>query len=308
MKRVLVTGATGFIGSHTLMPLIERGFEVHATSIAGDPRLSGLPRQVTCHEADLLDATHARDLVARVQPTHLLHMAWIVKPGELITSPENFDWVVASLALIRAFHEQGGQRVVCTGSCYEYDWRYGFCTEGLTPTSPDTTYGATKNALRELLEAYGRDQGLSNAWARLFFLYGPNENPNRLASSVILSLLRGEEAKSSHGLQIRDYIHVQDAADGVVALLDSEATGPFNIASGAATRIRDIVTTIAAEVGAPELLKIGALPARKNDTALVVADIEKATEQLGFAPKFDLASGIRQTVDWWRSQTNDRPK
>jgi nucleoside-diphosphate-sugar epimerase len=265
-----------------------------------------MPEAAVFHQADLLNPAEGRKLIARVAPTHLLHLAWIVKPGELITSIENLDWVVASLNLMRAFHESGGSRFVGVGSCYEYDWEYGYCSEALTPTVPNTLYGASKNAFRELGETYGLAHGLGFAWARLFFLYGPNENPNRLASSVILSLLQGREAKSSHGLQVRDYMHVQDAADGIATLLDSAETGAFNIASGEAIRIRDIVETIGTEIGARELLRIGALPARANDTSLVVADVSKATRQLEFKPQFDLASGMENTVAWWRKQLEEK--
>src|SRR5207245_614301 len=84
---------------------------------------------------------------------------------------------------------------------------------------------ACKLALASLLEAYAGQTGLSQAWARIFFLYGPREHPKRLVSSVIRSLLRGERARCSHGQQIRDYLHVEDAAGALVALLESEVTG-----------------------------------------------------------------------------------
>ncbi|MEZ4330501.1 MAG: hypothetical protein R3F35_02025 [Myxococcota bacterium] len=75
-------------------------------------------------------------MLARVQPTHLLHLAWYVVPGKLIASPENYAWVTASLVLLRAFAEHGGQRVTICGSGYEHDWRYGYCSERLTPAVP----------------------------------------------------------------------------------------------------------------------------------------------------------------------------
>ncbi len=105
---------------------------------------------------------------------------------------------------------------VC-GSGYEYDWSYGYCTEGLTPCVPDTVYGACKHALHEMVRSYAAARQLSVAWPRVFFLYGPHEHPQRLVSSVVRALLRGEPAPCSHGRQIRDYMHVQDVADGLVA-------------------------------------------------------------------------------------------
>lgn len=136
----------------------------------------------------------------------------------------------------------------------------------------------------------------------MFFLYGPNENPKRLVPSVILSLLRGEEAKSSHGMQVRDYMHVQDVADGTVALLDSAAQGAFNIASGRAVTIRHIVERLGEITGRADLLRIGAYPARANDAPLVVGDPAMALQAFGWQSAIGLDEGLRTTVEWWRAR------
>jgi nucleoside-diphosphate-sugar epimerase len=299
MKRVLLTGAGGFIGGHCIRPLLDRGFEVHAVSRAAHP-VGG--QGATWHRADLLQPGVARDLVATIGPTHLLHLAWYVVPGKLITSPENFDWVTGSLDLVRAFAESGGQRLAVCGSGYEYDWSYGYCTEGLTPCVPDTVYGACKHALHELVRSLAASRQLSFAWPRVFFLYGPEEHPQRLVSSVIRALLRGEPAPCSHGRQIRDYLHVQDVADGLVAVLDSEAQGAVNVSSGQATTLREIVLTIGRLTGRPELVQLGALPARANDVPLVVGASARAAA-LGWQPRHDLESGLGQTIDWWKQHS-----
>ncbi|MFT3915019.1 MAG: NAD(P)-dependent oxidoreductase [Anaeromyxobacteraceae bacterium] len=298
MKRVLVTGASGFIGRHTLAPLVARGFDVHAV---GRTRPAGAPAGVTWHAADLLAPGAAAALVGEVKPTHLLHLAWFVVPGKLITAPENFEWVTASFELVRRFHEAGGTRVAVCGSGYEYDWSYGYCTEGLTPCVPDTVYGACKHALHELVRSYAIGKSLSWAWPRVFFLYGPGEHPQRLVSSVARALLAGEPAKSSHGRQIRDYMHVQDVADGLAAVLDADVQGAVNVSSGQATTLREIVLGLGRITGRPELVQLGALPARANDVPLVVGANAKAAA-LGWAPRYDLEAGLAHTVDWWRGQ------
>jgi nucleoside-diphosphate-sugar epimerase len=300
---VLVTGGSGFIGLHCLRPLVAAGYEVIATHrVSRPPAIDG----VTWVESDLLRPGEPEALLARMRPELLLHMAWYVEPGKMIEHEDNLRWTAMSLELLRQFKAHGGKRCVFTGSCYEYDWRHGYCSEDLTPTQPDTLYGAAKHALSGAMLQYCRSAGLSGAWARLFFLYGPHENPRRLVPAVILSLLRGEAARSSHGLQIRDYMHVQDAADGVVALLSSAASGAFNIASGNVTSIRTIVERIGHIVGRPELLQIGALPARANDLPLVVGNPEKTRREIGWQSRIDLDTGLKMTVDWWRSQESSK--
>jgi nucleoside-diphosphate-sugar epimerase len=297
-KRVLLTGASGFIGSHCIAGLLGRGYEVHAVARRTPPAAGG----AIWHEADLLQPGVGAALAKRIEPTHLLHLAWFVVPGKLISSPENFAWVTASMELLQAFAAHGGKRFVACGSAYEYDWSYGYCSEKLTPATPNTVYGACKQALRLMAESCAAQAGLSAAWGRVFFLYGPNEHPDRLVSSVIRSVLKGAPARCSHGRQIRDYMHVQDVADGLTALLDSNVSGTVNVASGQATTIRDIVLAAGRLMGRPELIQLGALPARANDAPLVVGDNTRLVSEVGWTQQLDLEAGLNHTIEWWKAQ------
>src|SRR5262245_60125142 len=163
MKRVLVTGASGFIGRAVLPELAARDYEIHAVS-----RSRSIPEaeRTTWHAADLLAPGQAARLIETVRPTHLVHLAWVTEHGAYWTSPENLDWVQASLQLVRAFAANGGARAVLAGTCAEYDWRFGFCREGVTPLAPQTLYGVCKHALASVVEAFAAAQGLSAAWCR----------------------------------------------------------------------------------------------------------------------------------------------
>lgn len=298
LKRVLLTGAGGFIGRHCLPVLRNAGFEIHALSRAGHE--TGY--EVQWHAVNLFEDGAAERLLAEVRPTHLLHLAWYAEPGRYWSAPENFQWVRASLALLHAFATQGGQRVVMAGTCAEYDWRYGWCSENVTPLTPATVYGTCKHSLQAMLAAYSRQYGLSSAWGRIFFLYGPHEHPSRLVSSVIRSLLKRQAAECSSGEQIRDFLHVADVASAFVALLDSEAQGPVNIASGEAVAIRDVVSRIGERLGRLELLRLGTRPTPAEEPPLLLADVRRLNREVGWRPTIGLHAGLDATIDWWRDQ------
>jgi nucleoside-diphosphate-sugar epimerase len=297
MKKVLLTGASGFIGHHCLTPLHELGYEIHAVS--SQVREAG-HTPIEWHQVDLRDHRQVAALLTQTKPTHLLHLAWDMVPGKYVDSPENIAWVQGSLELVRQFVEHAGKRAVIAGSSFEYDWNYGYCSEFITPKVPSSFYGACKHALHQLVAAYAKTVGLSVAWGRIFFLYGPREHPSRLVSSVIRSLVRGEPARCSHGKQIRDYLHVQDVADALVAVLQSEVQGPVNIASGQPVALREIILQIGQQLQRPDLLQIGALPARANDLPLVVADIQRLTTEVGWQQKYDMQTGLDHTIQWWK--------
>ena len=297
-RSILVTGASGCIGRH-VTPLLEAGgWAVHAVSRRGEV---GSDR-VTVHRADLLDPVERARLVTTIKPSHLLHLAWYIAPGRWAAAPDNYRWVEASLDLVRLFRDAGGERVVTAGSCLEYDWSYGYCSEDRTPVAPHTFYGTCKAALGSLLQGYAATTGFSNAWARIFFLYGPYEHPDRLVASVIRSVLAGQRAQCSHGRQVRDYLHVRDVADALMRLIESDVQGPMNIASGRAVALRDIVLRIGEITGRPELIELGAIPPAATDTPLVVADVTKLSSELHWSPQTSLEDGLADTIAWWRTR------
>lgn len=298
-RRVLVTGAGGFIGRHCLPVLISKGFEVHAADVFVPAEK---PHGLHWHQLDLLDTKQTYELLATICPTHLLHFAWYAKPGEYWNSLENIRWVEGSLHLLRVFHMNGGKRVVMAGTCAEYDWRYGYCSEYITPLVPSTLYGTCKNALQHLLEEFSQVTGLSSAWGRIFFLYGPHENHSRLVSSVILNLLQNKTAQCSHGNLIRDFLHVQDVASAFVSLLESNVTGPVNIASGNPTAIKDVVNTIADKLNKRDLVGFKEGPPPLNEPGLLVAEVKRLNSDIGWKPSYDLDRGLEQTISWWKDQ------
>lgn len=278
----------------TLPRLVERGWDVWALHSRSRPvEVAG----VRWRKTNLLDPASMRRVVDESRASHLLHLAWYIAPGKWAAAPENFDWVRASLELVTAFRDAGGTRVVTAGSCLEYDWTAGVCSEDGTPCTPHTIYGTCKHALQLLCAAMMP----ASAWGRIFFLYGPHENPDRLVPSVIRSIQAGRPARTSHGEQIRDYLYAGDVADAFVRLLESGITGPINIGSSEAIALKNIVTRIGDLMGRPDLIQLGAIPAAATDTPLVVADTARL-RTLGWTPSWDLDRGLIATIDWWRAQ------
>jgi nucleoside-diphosphate-sugar epimerase len=302
VTRVLVTGASGFVGLPVIAELASRGEEVHALST----RSSSLPSTlgVRWHRGDLGDERAVEALIDEVAPERLVHLAWYVEHGRFWSAPENVLWVERSLRLLRAFLRAGGRRVVMLGTCAEYDWSAaeGPIEEMTSPLEPAGLYGAAKDGLRRVAQAYAEQEGLELAWGRLFFLYGPREDPGRLVAAVIRSLLAGDTVETTSGRQRRDFLHVDDVAGAVVALLDSAVCGPVNIASGQATAVGEIVDRIAHVVGRPELVRRGALPDRRDEPPLLLADVTRLRDEVGYRPRWALADGLADAIRWWEEQ------
>lgn len=297
MKKVLLTGGSGFIGRNTVSELLSKDYEVHVADIA---LISGLPTEATLHECNLFDFQQQKSLLQKIKPTHLLHFAWYAVPCKFWSSIENMRWVQASLELLHNFAKEGGRRVVFAGTCAEYDWSGGLCSETSTSLIPKTFYGICKNSLQQIYTSFCRENEISGAWGRVFFLYGPYENPDRLVPYVIRALLEDRQALCTHGRQIRDFMHVSDVASAFVALLNSDIPGPVNIASGQAVELKEILEMIASKIRKPELLKLGALPFSENEPFILKADVQRLQKEVGWNPLFSLDKGLDSTIEWWK--------
>jgi nucleoside-diphosphate-sugar epimerase len=312
-KRVLVTGAGGFIGRWSVPPLVAAGYEVHA--VAGRDATRSTPVQLhgaVMHRADLLDESSVDALMARVKASHLLHFAWIATPGVYWTSPDNARWRSAGQHLVRAFKDHGGARVVMAGTCAEYDWtRVGVCHEATSPLAHETpsehggaaitAYARAKLEMHAALQRYAAAYDLSAAWGRIFFQYGPDEHPERLVASVIRNLLQGREAPCSHGRQVRSFLHVADVGSAFAALLDGPVAGAVNIGSGTSMSIADLLQEIGRQIGRPELLCLGARAAPPAEPPMLVPDVARLRTEVGWEPRFSVPEGIADTIAWWRS-------
>ncbi|MDQ6962308.1 MAG: NAD-dependent epimerase/dehydratase family protein [Mariprofundaceae bacterium] len=298
MKRVIVTGGTGFIGNHTVLALLKLGYEVHLTSSRHD----AFPLQKSnlfFHTCDLLDEAQQKKLFSDVRPSHLLHLAWDVTHGEFWTTENNLRWVQASLSLLKYFHQFGGKRTVFAGTCAEYDWKHGYCVEGLTPLIPNTLYGTCKNSLNSIVQCYCDLNNISHAWGRVFHLYGPQEGSSRFVPSIICSMLRQKTVKCSQGTQIRDFMHVEDVSSAFVHLLNSEVQGDINIASGLAVSLKSVIKLIAKGTNYSGGIDFGAIPMPQSEPSLLVGAVKRLQNEVVFFPKYNLRQGLKSSIQYW---------
>lgn len=295
MKKILVTGANGFLGSACLKQLLQQGYEIHALDLHMPAEAETSP--VYWHDVDLQIKEDVTALMEQVKPDGLLHLAWsIEKAGEKYTSNIHQPCIQIGLDLVKAFKRSGGHRVVVAGTCAEYDWQQDHVHTETSPLKPQNIYAQSKRDLCLELEAFSKNEDLSLAWARIFLLYGPNENPNRLVPHVIRSILAGNPIKTTHGNQYRDYLYVDDVAAGLVALLDCEEQGYFNVCSGDPVQLKTIVNWIAEHMNAAHLVQLGAIPASEGDVAHLAGDNTRLKTATSWSPKVDLEQGLKETI------------
>lgn len=302
--KFLVTGAGGFVGSHLVRELLRSGHSVSALlrPEGSAARLSDSLSQVRVLRADLRDQDQVGRILREAKPECTVHLAWYAAPGKYWTAPENLDCVSMTLSLAQALIAAGCKRLVGVGSCAEYDWDYGWLSESHTPLKPRTLYGVCKTATRMMLESLCALSEVSFAWCRLFYLYGPDESPERLVPSVTLALLRGEVARCTEGKQLRDFLHVDDVAAAIGKVAASDCRGAVNIGSGEPVRVRRIVELIGQTLDRSDRIKYGAVAGNPDDPALLVADVRRLHEEVGWSPLQPLEEAVPETVRWWRGR------
>jgi UDP-glucose 4-epimerase len=302
--RVLLTGATGFLGSAVLRKLLADGS--HAVAVLIRPgsdcwRIADLLDRVTPLEGTLETLSVAAPALAAFAPEGVVHLAWAGVSNRVRNDPDQTNNVPSSLQLLRLAHRAGARHWIGLGSQAEYGPHPGPIREDAA-TRPTTLYGVTKLCCCLLTEQLCAVLGMRFVWLRLFSCYGPGDHPHWMIPNLIRHLLRGERPSLTAGAQQWDYLYVAEAAEAICrAALSPRAAGIYNLGSGNAQPLRTIVERIRDAIDPQLPLGFGEVPYRPDQVMHLQADIERLRQDLGWFPRISLDEGLRRTVEWYRA-------
>jgi UDP-glucose 4-epimerase len=294
-RRALVTGARGFIGRHLTRRLLELGAEVHGTSrieISDEDA-------IRWHRVDLTDVAPIDALLATVEPDVIFHLAGFVSGSRELDAviPALRENLVATVHLLTSVQRSGRGLLIHAGSMEEP-------AAGSWPPVPGSPYAAAKFAASTYARFFHALYGTRVVVARIFMVYGPDQpDESKLVPYVIRALLAGKVPELSSGARQVDWIHVDDAVEGLIAL----ATTPglegttLDVGSGALASVATVAQTVAKLAGSTALPALGRRPDRALEVE-PVADLATTTERTGWTPRLELREGLEQTLAWYRQQ------
>lgn len=294
--RIAVTGAAGFIGAQVVRRLRETGDDVRAVVRTGSPpsRLRDLAG-LRIHELALEDTPTVRRWLEAERPDAVVHLAWYARPQDYLVSPENLASLATTTRLAEAVFASGCRKFVGVGTCLEYA-AAGHPFVESDPADPVSPYASAKHAAFLVARALAARAGAELAWARIFHLYGPGEDPSRLVPTVAASLRRGEPIDVTAGEQVRDYLHVADVASGIAALARPGVSGVFNVCSGTARPLRELLLAMGQLMGRADLLRFGARPYAPAEVMHLAGRSDRLRAQ-GWAPRFPtLEAGLEDAL------------
>jgi nucleoside-diphosphate-sugar epimerase len=290
--KVLLTGPDGFIGAAFARATLRAGHEVAGLFLPGRLPPPGTEAIVRLDGSLALPPWKAID---RFAPDACVHTAWVTAPSEYLNSPANDLFLSWSRDFLAQLTRLGVKHLVGLGTCIEYQAGPEPMSETQTPVAPQSRYAQGKDALRRFGEDLARDQGVTFAWTRIFYPYGPGEHPERLCSSLIRRLARGQTVALRTPDSRKDYLYIEDVARAILRILESGWSGAINVGTGTGVTVAELAATIGRLLGRGSGWE-RAEPAAIDPYPCVVADATRL-KSLGWQPQVALGPGLRQLIE-----------
>ena len=310
-KRVLITGADGFIGAHLAAELVARGARVFAAvrNISHTWRLDTIRSQISMLEGDLTHIEDARAIIEQSQPDIIFNAASTTDTSRLLDVLESVVENTYGIlrATLTAARENKVERFIQFGSIEEYGLAKVPLTEDMRalPMSP---YSLGKLMATETALLFARAGDMHISVVRPAATFGPQQTSHMLIPSIIKAALEKMDFDMNKGEQLRDFIFVDDLVAGVLAVGSSERSCGeiFNLGSGTPTLVKDVANIVNDALGHPITINFGAQPYRENDSTEFYMDSGKARNVLGWEAKTELRGAIQKTVAWYSNANNAR--
>jgi UDP-glucose 4-epimerase len=305
---VLVTGATGFLGSHLTSRLLDEGADVHAltstVSAVYPQRLLPVRDRITLHEGSLADRSAMDALAEQVRPRLIFHLGAYTHVGK---SWQRVDECVqvnvqGTVNLLQALARFGFDKFVYTGTSEIYgDVDVPFREDG--PVNPISPYSVSKYAGERYCRMFHQGKDWPLVMVRPFNAYGPAQSPDRIIPEIIVRALRGQPLLMTQGKQTREFNFASDLAAGFLAAgLHGQPGRLYNLGCGEEVSMRDLAATVLKLMGDPVEAQFGALPDRPTEIWRMYADSSRARTELGWAPQVGLAEGLQRTISWYTNE------
>lgn len=304
MKRVIITGGSGFVGANLTRRLLEDGYEVHLLVRQGySPwRIEAMRAHLFLHEVDFLDVEALSRIVCSIKPEWIFHLA--VYGG--------YSWqtdlqcmvqmnIIGTINLVQACLRTGFEVFINTGTSSEY----GFKTHAPSETEwlePNSCYAVTKAAQTQFCRYTAQSRGVQIVTLRLYSVYGPYEEPTRLMPTLILHGLEGRLPPLVSPEISHDFVYVEDVVEAYIQTAtrtNQELGAIYNVGTGVQTPLRDVVEIARRVMGIAVEPKWGSMPGRQQDTNTWVADNRRIQEKISWHAQYTFEQGFRRMLAWF---------
>ena len=305
MKRVIVTGASGFIGANLARRLVAEGHQVSVLVRRQSDlwRLEDIKDSLEIREVSLTDCPAVFETVTEVRPQWIFHCAvfgaysWQTDwPGMVATN------VTGTIGLMEACLSAGFEAFVNTGSSSEYGYKDHPARED-ERVDPNSHYAVTKAAASQYCSYMARDRNVHAVTLRLYSVFGPYEEPNRFVPTLTVKGLSGELPPLVNPSIARDYVHIDDVVEAYLLAATKSGQEPgavYNVGSGTQTSIAQAVDIARRLLDIQDEPQWGSMPNRSWDTSSWVADNNKIKATLGWHPSHSFEEGIKTFAEWFR--------